>query len=78
MKEGTILITIPTIELAKIDKSQEGDSAINQAVVKKAKKQWVINPNGKSWVRKIHRYNNYLILGTFLLEVKSEIMDNRA
>lgn len=49
-KKGTILITIPTIELAKVDEKQEGDSAINQAVVKKSKKNWVLNPHGKSWV----------------------------
>jgi hypothetical protein len=73
VKEGTILITIPTIELAKIDKSQEGDSAINQAVVKKAKKQWVINPNGKSWVRKIHRLTDTIIISFWGHFFKGEI-----
>ena len=44
------MITIPTLELAKIDETEEGESALNQTVVKKSKKQWVINPAGKSWV----------------------------
>ena len=43
------MLTIPTVELTKID-GTEGDSAMNQQVVKKSKKQWVLNPNGKSMV----------------------------
>ena len=48
MKEGAIVITIPTFEFAAGDKAEEGD--IFQKVTKKSKKQWVIHPSGKSWV----------------------------
>ena len=34
----------------------EGESAINQKVVKKSKKKWIINPAGKSTVCLLHEY----------------------
>ena len=51
LPEGTKIITIPSLELSTIP-GTEGDSAINQKVVKKTKKKWIINPVGKSMVRK--------------------------
>jgi len=48
VKEGAIVITIPTFEFAGGEKAEEGD--IFQKVTKKSKKQWVIHPSGKSWV----------------------------
>ena len=49
LPEGTKIITIPTLELSNIS-TEEGDTAINQKVVKKSKKKWIINPVGKSTV----------------------------
>ena len=49
LPEGTKIITIPSLELSTIP-GTEGDSAINQKVVKKTKKKWIINPVGKSMV----------------------------
>jgi len=55
LPEGTKIITIPTLELSNIP-GTEGESAINQKVVKKSKKKWVINPVGKSMVCLLHEY----------------------
>lgn len=55
LPEGTKIITIPSLELATIP-GTEGDSAINQKVVKKTKKKWIINPVGKSMVCLLHEY----------------------
>ena len=52
LPEGTKIITIPTLELSNIP-GTEGESAINQKVVKKSKKKWIINPVGKSMVSHI-------------------------
>ena len=51
LPEGTKVLTIPTIELTNIE-GTDGDSAMNQQVVRKSKKQWVLNPNGKTMVSK--------------------------
>jgi hypothetical protein len=50
LPEGTKIITIPALEMSTIP-GTEGDSAINQRVVKKSKKKWLMNPVGKSMVR---------------------------
>ena len=50
MPEGTKIITIPSLELSNLP-GTEGESALNQKVVKKSKKKWIINPVGKSMVR---------------------------
>eukprot|EP00092_Neocalanus_flemingeri_P008216 GFUD01008858.1.p1 GENE.GFUD01008858.1~~GFUD01008858.1.p1 ORF type:complete len:1253 (+),score=362.81 GFUD01008858.1:122-3880(+) len=55
LPEGTKIITIPSLELSTIP-GTEGDSAINQKVVKKTKKKWIINPVGKSMVCLLHEY----------------------
>jgi len=55
LPEGTKIITIPSLELTTIP-GTEGDSAINQKVVKKTKKKWIINPVGKSMVCLLHEY----------------------
>ena len=47
LPEGTKVLTIPAVELKKMEET-EGDSALNQQVVKKSKKKWVLNPTGKS------------------------------
>ena len=59
------MLTIPTVELTKID-GTEGDSAMNQQVVKKSKKQWVLNPNGKSMVSILMFSFIVTKIGTFL------------
>ena len=50
LPEGTKIITIPSLELSNLP-GTEGESALNQKVVKKSKKKWIINPVGKSMVR---------------------------
>lgn len=55
LPEGTKIITIPSLEMVNIP-GTEGDSALNQKVVKKTKKKWVINPVGKSMVCLLHEY----------------------
>lgn len=55
LPEGTKIITIPSLELSTIP-GTDGDSAINQKVVKKTKKKWIINPVGKSMVCLLHEY----------------------
>ena len=59
LPEGTKIITIPSLELSNIC-TADGDSAINQKVVKKSKKKWIINPVGKSTVSLVERghYSN--------------------
>ena len=47
LPEGTKIITIPSLELSNIQ-GTDGQSALNQKVVKKTKKKWIINPVGKS------------------------------
>ena len=49
LPEGTKIITIPALELSNIS-GADGDTALNQKVVKKTKKKWIINPVGKSTV----------------------------
>ena len=44
-----MIITIPSLELSNIS-AVDGDTALNQKVVKKTKKKWIINPEGKSTV----------------------------
>ena len=63
LPEGTKIITIPALELSNIS-GAEGDTAINQKVVKKTKKKWIFNPVGKSMVRGIdsHTNINYILL----------------
>ena len=53
LPEGTKIITIPSLEMSTIP-GTEGDSAINQKVVKKSKKKWLMNPVGKSMVSTKH------------------------
>ena len=55
LPEGTKIITIPALEMSSIP-GTEGDSAINQKVVKKSKKKWLMNPVGKSMVCLLHEY----------------------
>ena len=55
MPEGTKIITIPSLELSNLP-GTEGESALNQKVVKKSKKKWIINPVGKSMVCLLHEY----------------------
>ena len=55
LPEGTKIITIPSLELSNLP-GTEGESAINQKVVKKSKKKWIINPAGKSTVCLLHEY----------------------
>ena len=55
LPEGTKIITIPSLEMSTIP-GTEGDSAINQKVVKKSKKKWLMNPVGKSMVCLLHEY----------------------
>ena len=55
LPEGTKIITIPSLELSNLP-GTEGESAINQRVVKKSKKKWIINPAGKSTVCLLHEY----------------------
>lgn len=50
LPEGTKIITIPALEMSNIA-GTDGQSALNQKVVKKTKKKWIINPVGKSTVR---------------------------
>ena len=50
LPEGTKIITIPTLEMGNIP-GTEGESALNQKVVKKSKKKWIFNPVGKSTVK---------------------------
>ena len=49
LPEGTKIITIPALEMSNIA-GTDGQSALNQKVVKKTKKKWIINPVGKSTV----------------------------
>ena len=60
LPEGTKIITIPALELSNIS-GAEGDTALNQKVVKKTKKKWIINPVGKSTVKEIDGRNFMLI-----------------
>ena len=46
-----LIVCVLILELSNIP-GTEGESAINQKVVKKSKKKWVINPVGKSMVNK--------------------------
>jgi len=55
LPEGTKVITIPTVELASMD-GTDGENAMDQTVVKKSKKEWIINPVGKSMVCLLHEY----------------------
>jgi len=55
LPEGTKIITIPALEMSSIP-GTDGDSAINQKVVKKSKKKWLMNPVGKSMVCLLHEY----------------------
>jgi microprocessor complex subunit DGCR8 len=55
LPEGTKIITIPALELSNIS-GADGDTALNQKVVKKTKKKWIINPVGKSTVCLLHEY----------------------
>ena len=50
LPEGTKIITIPTLEMGSVP-GTDGESALNQKVVKKSKKKWIFNPVGKSTVR---------------------------
>ena len=59
LPEGTKIITIPALELSNIS-GAEGDTALNQKVVKKTKKKWII-PVGKSTVKEIDGRNFMLI-----------------
>ena len=67
LPEGTKIITIPSLELATIP-GTEGDSAINQKVVKKTKKKWIINPVGKSMVSSVS-VSPFIIVNTVCLQV---------
>ena len=49
LPEGTKVITIPAVELVGVD-GTDGENALNQVVVKRSKKEWIINPVGKSMV----------------------------
>ena len=50
LPEGTKIITIPALEMSNIA-GTDGQSALNQKVVKKTKKKWIFDPEGKTTVR---------------------------
>eukprot|EP00096_Caligus_rogercresseyi_P005168 TRINITY_DN2014_c0_g1_i1.p1 TRINITY_DN2014_c0_g1~~TRINITY_DN2014_c0_g1_i1.p1 ORF type:complete len:582 (-),score=188.70 TRINITY_DN2014_c0_g1_i1:985-2484(-) len=56
LPEGTKVLSVPMIELEPLDGNSENASALNQKVVKKSRKEWIINPVGKSMVCILHEY----------------------
>ena len=55
LPDGLKLITIPIIEMQKHNETQE-DTAFNRKVTKKSKREWILNPKGKSPVCILHEY----------------------
>ncbi|XP_071743954.1 uncharacterized protein pasha isoform X2 [Lepeophtheirus salmonis] len=56
LPEGTKVLSVPMIELEPLDGNSDNASALNQKVVKKSRKEWIINPVGKSMVCILHEY----------------------
>ena len=55
LPDGTTVITIPSLELSSLPGTQ-GESAINQRVEKRRRKEWIFHPAGKSSVALLHEY----------------------
>ena len=58
LPDGTKIISIPVFELEQDDPNAAGDqnNPLRQKIVKKSKKDWVLNPAGKSTVCILHEY----------------------
>jgi microprocessor complex subunit DGCR8 len=56
LPKGTTIITIPVVESEADKDATDKDSALHQRVVKKSKKNWMLNPSGKSFVCILHEY----------------------
>lgn len=55
LPDGLKLITIPVLEMQKHDEKRQ-ESAFNRKITKKTKKEWILNPKGKSFVCILHEY----------------------
>ena len=64
LPEGTTLITVPAFEFQSLDTNEiinmaeltGGGNMLHQKVAKKSRKEWLLNPTGKSMICILHEY----------------------
>ena len=56
LPHGTTIISIPVVEVENDKDATAKESALHQSVVRKSKKNWLLNPAGKSYVCILHEY----------------------
>lgn len=56
LPKGTKLITIPVVEMESISNNSQEANPLSNNVIRKSKKEWMLNPTGKSFVYVLHEY----------------------